>query len=161
MEISQIVSLAAKTSFEALTDRRNLSTYTATQRPLVLAEAVALYLSRRDRRSHPAGNFDKRMRWYPSSQEQCSCCALIRTPSAAHPYSLMVHCRTAEHIAYTFGISTDDLKSAVRRAEASGDDSKAGDESKIYKAWLSARAPFSPLVDLSGQGKVAKKTASK
>jgi hypothetical protein len=132
---------------------RNLNSYTAQMRPLVLGEAVALYISRRDRQSHPEGTFDKQSRWYPSTEERCDCCASIRTPSAAYPYSYLVHCRTAEHIASLFGISLDDLSAAIRRAEDRG-----GDEAKAYKQWLKNRAHLSPFVDWSGEGKATPKS---
>ncbi len=47
---------------------------------------------------HPEGLFDKSGRWYPSDQERSACCAHIRQPSCAHPYSLLRHCRTLRHI---------------------------------------------------------------
>jgi hypothetical protein len=139
-------------TIQTLSDRRYLASYTATMRPLVLREAVELYLARRDRRSHPAGSFDSAHRWYPTAQERCDCCD-VRRPSRAYPYSLLVHCRTAEHIAHLYGIAYDDLAAAIRRAEDRG-----GDEAKSYRAWLQSRAHLSPLVDYSGEGKLQAKT---
>lgn len=57
-----------------------------------------IYEFRKDRRSHPDGNFDKQKRFYPSVRETCSCCESIRTPSISWPFSLMKHCRTKKHI---------------------------------------------------------------
>jgi len=66
--------------------------------PEMHAEIVPVFASRHDRASHPAGDFDKAGRWYPSATEHASCCNAIRTPSRAHPYSYMVHCRTRRHL---------------------------------------------------------------
>ncbi|MGD9890314.1 MAG: hypothetical protein AB7R89_16330 [Dehalococcoidia bacterium] len=61
--------------------------------------AFVLYRSRTLRRSHPEGTTDKGGRWYPVPEERRDCCTRIRTPSRAWPWSLLVHCRTAGHIA--------------------------------------------------------------
>jgi hypothetical protein len=141
-------------TISTLSSRRGLSTYTASRRPLVLADAVQIYLDRQARRSHPAGRSVRStsQAWYPTAEEHCACCDSIRTPSRAYPWSLMTHCRTAEHIAHLYGLSLDDLQAAIRRAEDRG-----GDEAKLYREWLRSRAHLSPLVDLSGDGKIAKK----
>lgn len=55
------------------------------------------YKARQSRSEHPSGTFDKAGRWYPDSQEKCSCCN-VRQPSRAYPYSLLLHCRTKKHI---------------------------------------------------------------
>lgn len=146
-----------------LSDRRYLSSYTATQRPLTLAAAVQTYLCRRDRatrtiggirfEAHPSGDFDKRGRWYPEASERCPCCDSIRNPSAAHPYSYMVHCRTAEHLAHQFGLALDDLQAAIRRADGRG-----GDETKSYKTWLSSREALQPRASYSGARLIGKTT---
>lgn len=57
-----------------------------------------LFEYRKRRCSHPNGKFDKGKRWYPSEEEECSCCSRIRSPSRAWPYSLLKHCRTKTHI---------------------------------------------------------------
>ena len=79
-----------------------------------LDDAVRVYWDRRDRREHPEGQFDNAMRWYPSNEEQQTCCRAIRTPSRAYPYSLMVHCRTAQHVANLCGVETSELRRAAR-----------------------------------------------
>lgn len=81
-----------------------------------LHEALDLYLARQDRRSHPDGTFDKKYRWYPSTTEKQACCLGVRSPSAAYPYSLMLHCRSVEHVAALTGVETSDLRKAVRQA---------------------------------------------
>jgi hypothetical protein len=55
-----------------------------------------MYERRRDRIDHPDGHSDGK-RWYPSDDEKCDCCRGIRSPSAAYPWSYMVHCRTRSH----------------------------------------------------------------
>jgi len=81
-----------------------------------LAEAVRTYTARQDRTEHPDGSFDRKRRWYPSDNEHRACCRLIRGPSASYPYSLMVHCRTAEHIASLYDVEAKDIKAATRKA---------------------------------------------
>lgn len=60
------------------------------------------------RETHPAGTFDNAKRWYPS--EPCLFCDCIRTPSRAHPYSLMVHARSMEHVADLNDADMNDVK---------------------------------------------------
>lgn len=62
------------------------------------AEIEVVFESRKNRDSHPQGKFDKGGRWYPSDAEIASCCDRVRSPSRAHPYSCLVHCRTRKHI---------------------------------------------------------------
>ena len=68
------------------------------------------YILRRDRISHPSGNFDKKGRWYPSEKETASCCSDIRAPSNSFPYSLMIHCRTIKHVATLYGCEVSDIR---------------------------------------------------
>jgi len=56
------------------------------------------YYRRKNRLDHPKGKFDSAGRWYPAEEEERDCCAHIRRPSRAYPYSLLVHCRTKKHI---------------------------------------------------------------
>lgn len=95
----------------------NPSTATAVIRAAcapALLSAVSEFIARQNRITHPAGYFDKQRRWYPEQSEKCSCCAGIRTPSVAYPFSLMLHCRTAEHIAAKHGVDVSDLRRAAR-----------------------------------------------
>jgi len=66
-------------------------------------EAVAEFVGLSNRATHPDGDFDKAGRWYP--HHKCACCSHIRAPSRAYPYSLLVHCRTAEHVYRSFNLS--------------------------------------------------------
>lgn len=75
-----------------------------------LARAVHEFIDRQARKSHPDGSFDDAQRWDPSATEHRDCCRSIREPSRAYPYSLMVHCRTAEHVSNLFGVSVADVR---------------------------------------------------
>lgn len=80
-----------------------------------LQDAIKLYEDRQARRRHPSGTFDRGGRWYPADAERQSCCAVIRRPSRAYPYSLLSHCRSAEHIAQLCGVDLATLREAIRR----------------------------------------------
>lgn len=82
-----------------------------------LETAARVFIARRDRTAHPSGTFDKGGRWYPSEAEQCDCCHAVRSPSRAHPYSYMVHCRTMAHVANLHGVDVKDLRREVKRIE--------------------------------------------
>jgi hypothetical protein len=86
-----------------------------------LVQAAITYRDRRARTEHPDGSFDNKSRCYPSSAEQCSCCASVRSPSAAWPYSLMQHCRTAEHIANLYGVNDRLVKLVARLLDECGE----------------------------------------
>jgi len=64
------------------------------------------------RRTHPAGTFDNKSRF--TLETRCACCAGIRTPSAAFPYSEMVHGRTAMHVAAVHGVDAKDVRRAAK-----------------------------------------------
>ncbi|MDP9438450.1 MAG: hypothetical protein M3P49_06875 [Actinomycetota bacterium] len=107
-----------------------------------LAEANALlaaaeYLARRDRLTHPEGEFDSGGRFYLYAREKQGCCAEIREPSLAHPYSYMVHARTLGHVASLYAAEAK----AVRRA------AKALDV-LLPEGW------FAAYRDLSGAGRL-------
>lgn len=78
-----------------------------------LQQACEAYVARRDRRAHPDGEFDSAGRWYPSDAEWQACCNRIRPPSRAYPYSLLVHCRTIEHVARVYGVDARALRRAT------------------------------------------------
>ncbi len=79
-----------------------------------LQAAYEMYIARQARQSHPTGKFDGAGRWYPTESETCSCCKGIRTPSRSWPFSYMVHCRTAEHIAHLHGVDPKALRAYAR-----------------------------------------------
>lgn len=82
-----------------------------------LEQAARIFIARRDRTAHPTGKFDNADRWYPSEAETCDCCSAVRSPSRAHPFSYMVHCRTMKHVANLYGVSVADLRNEVRRLD--------------------------------------------
>ncbi|WP_333798549.1 hypothetical protein [Trichlorobacter lovleyi] len=84
-----------------------------TEQPAEYQELIAAatdFNNRRDRISHPDGTFDSAGRWSPSYSEECDCCKNIRQPSRSYPFSLMIHCRTAEHVANLHGVDARLLK---------------------------------------------------
>lgn len=97
-----------------------MSTTTMTEDIQNLAhEVYALYLARKERRTHPQGTFDREGRWYPESLgEERPCCQKIRPPSAKYPYSLLVHCRSLGHVASLFGLTIADVHRGVPKQPA-------------------------------------------
>ena len=79
----------------------------------VLRQVAQEYIDRRDRDTDPPGRFDKAGRWYAHETERRDCCWPIRSPSRAYPYSWLVHCRSAKHVAALLGVP---YKLALRRA---------------------------------------------
>lgn len=76
-------------------------------------KAAITHFRRQDRTEHPDGKFDG-PRWYPSDTECQPCCSGIRSPSRAFPWSLMVHCRTIEHVAYLSHSTPTDVRRVVK-----------------------------------------------
>jgi hypothetical protein len=98
-----------------------------------IADAVRTFLARQAREEHPAGKFDRGGRWYPAEAEAQPCCARIRTPSRSWPYSLLVHCRTLEHVAALYGVDVAELRRAVRAARPPAPPKREGGDN-YYKA---------------------------
>jgi hypothetical protein len=80
-------------------------------------EAVKTFLDRKYRKAHPKGNFDSVSRWTPNYDERCECCKNIRRPTRSYPFSLLVHCRTAEHVANLFGVDVALVKKLAKHQE--------------------------------------------
>jgi hypothetical protein len=80
-------------------------------------KAVKTYLDRQVRKEHPGGEFDSKGRWYPDEEERQECCDSIRRPSRCWPYSLLSHCRSAEHVANGYEIPVKELRRAIRQAK--------------------------------------------
>jgi hypothetical protein len=80
--------------------------------------AAYLYLDRKARVSHPDGNFEHGKKWYPSAAERCWQCAYIREPSRSWPFSILTHCRSAEHIASTHSVDAKELLRIARLINA-------------------------------------------
>ncbi len=76
-------------------------------------QAALTYVKRRERSEHPAGHFDRKRRWYPAEGETRECRRSIRRPSAAYPFSLMLHCRTIVHVATLFRVTVRELKEKI------------------------------------------------
>lgn len=75
------------------------------------AAQYALDLQVRSR--HPHGSFDTAGRWYPDNELEC--CQAIRSPSRTWPHSLLLHCRTATHVATETNYSATLLRWAIGR----------------------------------------------
>jgi hypothetical protein len=90
----------------------------------LVAEANNCYLRRKNRTEHPDGTFYSKGRWYPSKEEKRECCERVSGPSKAYPYSLMLHCRTAIHIAELYSIQghrlTDRMVRTGKMSKAAG-----------------------------------------
>lgn len=80
-----------------------------------LRQAAKEYNNRKKRCTHPSGAFDRAGRWEPDDSEKQDCCDDVREPSRAYPYSLMVHCRTMEHVANLYDVDKADLQQQVRK----------------------------------------------
>lgn len=81
---------------------------------MTVNQAAEVWRKRQARMSHPQGKFDRGGRWWPAPEEECSCCAKIRTPSRRWPWSLNKHCRSLEHVANLCGVPVSELRRAVR-----------------------------------------------
>ena len=79
-----------------------------------LAAAAACYKRRQSRLEHPSGTFDRKKRFFPTESEVCACCRKVREPSSRWPYSLMIHCRSMEHVANLYGVDVKDLRREIR-----------------------------------------------
>ncbi len=76
--------------------------------------AAREFLDRKARVSHPKGGKGRGGKWWPDEDERCSFCATIRQPSCAYPWSLMHHCRTAEHLADRMDVDAADVRRRAR-----------------------------------------------
>lgn len=104
-----------------------------TETTTTLEQAARTFIARRDRTAHPTGKFDNAGRWYPSEAETCDCCSAVRSPSRAHPFSYMVHCRTLKHVANLYGVNESDLRKEVRRLDPPAKPTREGGD-RYYKA---------------------------
>ncbi len=78
-------------------------------------EAALDYADRKARRSHPAGRFDGRGRFY--ADERTSRVLTCRAPSARFPYPEMLAARGAEHVAEVHGVDALHVKRIARLVE--------------------------------------------
>lgn len=79
--------------------------------------AAQEWLDRKHRRTQPSGDWDSAGRYEPDDTEWESCCAAIRTPSRAWPYSLWKHVHTASHVANKFEVERAEVMRAARLLE--------------------------------------------
>ena len=77
-------------------------------------QAAREFLDRKARRSHPKGALGRGDKWWPADDERCNFCGDIRTPSCAYPWSLMHHCRTADHLGDRMGVDAADVRRRAR-----------------------------------------------
>lgn len=77
-----------------------------------LAQAIEEYLDRRERVVDPIGRFDRAGRWYPDPVEDCENWG--RGPTRAYPYSILVHCRSAKHCAWLYGVEVQKILAGAR-----------------------------------------------
>ena len=78
------------------------------ERQAAAVKALADY----ERGEKPAGSYDNASRWWPD--EEFECCALIRSPSRAWPFSKLKHCLTQAHKEALHGAEHGDVL-ALRR----------------------------------------------
>lgn len=77
-------------------------------------DAAKEWQQRDARLSRPAGTWDRAGRYYPSPEEFQSCCAAIRPPSRAWPYSLWVHVHSIDHVANIYRVDRKQVMRALR-----------------------------------------------
>lgn len=83
-----------------------------------LSRALARFQARKECIERPQGSRDKAGRWWPSPAEAQPCCGSIRSPSREWPWSLYVHCITAEHVAALEGVPRFAIRSALAKEAA-------------------------------------------
>jgi hypothetical protein len=78
-------------------------------------EAAKKYLLRKARVEEPDGDRKGGSNgpWNPSDGERRICCIGIRPATWRYPDSLLVHCRTATHVAHLCGVEERDLRKAA------------------------------------------------
>ena len=81
-------------------------------------DAAREYVTLQSRQTHPVGTFDNAGRWFPSVACRCA----VLHPSRAYPYSLLVHMRTAQHVAEVRGVNRARLLAAARTISATAPD---------------------------------------
>lgn len=101
---------------------------------------VREYINRRDRICHPGGSFDSGGSF--SLEKRYDCCAGIRSPSRAYPFSEMLHGRSLSHVAHELGL--EQHFSVIRRV--ANRLIKDGDESAL--ALLHSKAVKRKLLEV-------------
>lgn len=82
-----------------------------------LLQCAQAYIRRKGGREPPKGKFDNAKRFYLA--ETFRCCASIRAPSKAFPYSQNKHARSLVHVAHEYGLEgcVRELKKIVKALE--------------------------------------------
>ncbi|MFZ2537581.1 MAG: hypothetical protein WAX04_01610, partial [Oscillospiraceae bacterium] len=75
--------------------------------------AAKEYIGRRERITHPAGEFDSAKRFYLSEPVAKS----VRTPSRVWPNSQMVHGRTLAHVSHVYKVDAKDVRKVANYAD--------------------------------------------
>ncbi len=96
-----------------------------------LTAAVDEFIDLQNRTVHPAGTFDNARRFYPA--ETFDCCSGIRTPSRSFPFSLMVHARTAAHVANQYKVDPAELRKLKKILSKNEESLNLSEEKTSYK----------------------------
>lgn len=59
--------------------------------------------------------------WWPHRDERQRCCGWIKPPTKARPFTLLEHCRGAQHIATKYRISERSLRAAIKEGDTGGE----------------------------------------
>jgi hypothetical protein len=133
---------------------------TAKNEPAVIAAAIE-HLQLKARVIHPGGTFDSAKRWYPDTQY--ACCEHIRCPSRAFPFSLIVHCRTVEHVASMYEVDAKLVRSVAMCFQKAGALSLADTEAVIEQdrqAFLAQIAADAKAIRAKARLKIVKARAA-
>lgn len=97
----------------------------------LITQAASEYLDRKDERKEPDGYItsngchskkrdhrEYHWGWYPGPDEEQSCCKGLSQPEWKFHFPLMVHCRTANHVARLFGVDRTNVLREARRLRA-------------------------------------------
>lgn len=99
---------AARNAVPKLTKHQRAWLAVPADRQTAAIEALADY----ERGGKPAGSYDNASRWWPDREFEC--CALIRSPSRAWPFSKLKHCLSLAHKEALHGAEHGDVL-ALRR----------------------------------------------
>lgn len=96
-----------------------------------------------ERGEKPAGSYDNASRWWPDKEFEC--CALIRSPSRAWPFSKLKHCLSQAHKEALHGAEHGDVLALRRVLDEHAQAINAGlrlvtDESLEWLSTLEAQA---------------------
>lgn len=136
----QAPAKAAEPSKRTTTDTDTLTKHQRTWLAIPTDRQAAALKALADHQSGvtPAGSYDNASRWFPD--KEFDCCALIRSPSRAWPFSKLKHCLSLAHKESMHNAEHDDVLALRRVLDEHAQAIDAGlplvtDESK---AWLEA-----------------------